>query len=232
MNITGVFTFVYQLIDYVINNPMVSIETITILNNIVTGTNFITNNVIKPNGYIKLTIHNNTYFAKVKTIDSETQLTLYNNYEGGNGTGAGVYLTNYYIIFYSNQNSPGVKLPYIIIDRPAVSQNKIGYGDYDDRVELNKLRYTIYYNIVIAIRQVGGYAELLQKLINTYRNQDVLSFYQGKQISLMSFGNIIDVSREIGTQVETENILELNFNYVEDLSIDSNYINTVIIDRV
>ncbi len=232
-NLTDVYNFVYDWLEFVINNST-SIGTITVTNGskTVTGTDFITNGIIQVNSYIRL---GENYWGQVSTIDSETMLTLKNNYRGATGTGIGYYSDVGMEIIIGSQNVSSSDKRYIVIHEPPVSNrrqgntqnNSIRSVDIGGGVLKGRVSKSNTYRCSISLEEVQG-QDLLSKLEDTIEDENVVALF--KASGDISFEEMLEGAQntsETGNFFEKRYIQDVVLLYTIESQYDGDYIETV-----
>lgn len=230
--LSEVYAFLYTWSDIVINNPQ-SIGTITVTkgSKLVAGTNFITNAIVQPDGYIRLS---ENYWAQIDTVDTEIQLTLKSNYRSVSGTATGYYSDIGMEIVIGDKNVSSSAQRYIVIHEPPISNRRIGdtQVNKNERVVLpdtsvvRRTTYTNTFQASISFEEVQG-EDNLNELDQRISEDDILELWRAEKMTFMRMESAIGSNDETGNIIENRFIQDLVLMYTIEKTYDSYYIETV-----
>lgn len=230
-----VYDFLYDWIDYVVN-PKTTIGTCVFTPglNVVTGTNFITGGIIQVGSYVKLGTDDSSFFAKIDSIDSETQITLSEVYdsEAIGGTGEGQLTDEYIPIVIGSENVPAVSSTYIVIDEPPISNRKVGNtqvkSNYVDGGDNPKTNYSNTYEMSVSIIEVNNSGIYIPALEETIEEPEIMDLWQAQNdISFQNMGAGANINAILGDIIEKRYSQDVFLLYTKDKTIDSEIIEEV-----
>ena len=187
MTLDEVYNVLYYLVDDSINKKInIGVCGFTSGSAIVTGANFITNSVVTVGGYVKLESDDSYYFEEIQSIDSETQLTLKNAYNGATDSNESVYSETKIPVIFSSNNAPRPAQPYFVIHDPPVSNTVITPEQENQNTDNDGL--LIFYSrweAFITFEEVGGSGDLIINVLNWARTSKMINHLESNLVTLM-----------------------------------------------
>lgn len=139
---------------------------------------------------------------------------------------------NYNIIF-GNQNAPRPPVPYIVVQNPIITDQKMGRGNWqkwkftDEPQDEGQVDYTILYEASIQLEEVGNDGNSFRLLSNSINRQDVLDYFSQSKVSILRLESDISNVDITGSKIEKRVIKDIMIAWVDEDNYDPSYINNV-----
>ena len=134
-------------------------------------------------------------------------------------------------IIYSAQNAPRPGIPYMVINQPFV-HNKLGSGNYGYSDDNGDVDYSIRYETIIRIEEVGGLGENLKLLLDSVNRQDIKELFCSNKVSFLRNENIFPNNDLVENIWETRTYCDMYFLYPDERTYQPGFIETVEIERI
>lgn len=136
-------------------------------------------------------------------------------------------------IIFSNQNSPRPTLPYFVIQDPMISNNIVGRGNWsnwnytDESQDQGEVTYSITYEATIQLGVVGEDGDIFRLLDNSLNRQDIKSFFQVSNVSILRTESEIPEINITGDYIEKRAIKDIIVAWNDQGVYDPSYIKTI-----
>lgn len=211
--------------DKAINDPVtIGSCTFTKGSTTVTGTNFVTNNVVQADGFVK--VDSKTFYYQVASVDSETEITLTKAYTNSTETANASYSDIGLNIIHGKENAPKPGVSYMSIHQP-INVRKIGraaQGYSDNSGDTNIISN---YEASVTFEVVGLLSDYLRMLLDSIEKQVIKDYLRNLNLSFMRNENILDTSDMTENKWTLRSSVDIFILYPHETTENTSYIGDV-----